>query len=320
MILTPLRAFLIAASFSVVSFASTVTYTEESSVAGGCANAPLSGSCSVLVDPVNNPLRSAWDVLQFSTTGEIMNGMTVAIKFSDGTQSTGTWAHTGATGDGAGGVTVNTGTHQWSIAETGDTFTPNNPTGTFTLTNNATTVGGVTPTITDIVLDGHVGTNSNCPAGTPGTVTCNTIFDRLSSPDTSTGPTSNEQTPESHRGFDWQINGGNTTGAFNISVIYSEEFRDLWTNACYTTGATIPENTVAPCGDTWQKVEALFNAGTGVAKGTPFVFTLDTDTTLSNPEPSSLGLLAAGLLCVVVSARSRRRTPLALAPLQVKKR
>jgi hypothetical protein len=259
------------------------------------------------VDPVNNPLRGQWDVLSFSTTGEIMNGMTVTVKFSDGTQETATWAHTGATGSGSGAASVTTGTHQWSVTEIGDTFLPVNAGGFFTLTNNTTAAG--TPKITDIVLDGHVGSNSNCPAGTGASHICTTIFDRTSSPDTSTGPTSNEQTPESHRGFDWEVNGGNANGAFNITVTYSDEFRDLWTNACYTTGHTIPENTVAPCGDTWQKVEALFTGGTGVAKGTPFMFATDTDTTLDNPEPSTLALFGAGLLCIVVSIRSRKKIP-----------
>jgi hypothetical protein len=296
MIRGPRRALLVVAGFSVACLGSTVTYTEESSVAGGCANAPLVGTCTGAVDPVNNPLRSAWDILSFSTTGEIMNGMTVTVTFSDNTTSTATWAHTGATGSGTGAATVTGGAHNWSLTESGDTFTPVNPGGVFTLTNNTTATG--TPTITDIVLDGTTTLHSNCPASSPASAICGTIFDRMTNPDTSTGPASNEQTPDSHRGFDWQINGGNANGAYNITVIYSDEFRVLFTNACYTTGHAIPENTVSPCGDTWQKLEAEFTGGTGVAKGTPLVFATDTDTTIFAPEPSSMALFGVGLLCI----------------------
>ena len=105
MIRSPFRALLVLAGFTIACFGSTVTYTEESSVAGGCANAPLVG-CTAVVDAANNPLRSAWDILSFSTTGEIMNGMTVTVTFSDNTTSTATWAHTGATGSGTGAVTM----------------------------------------------------------------------------------------------------------------------------------------------------------------------------------------------------------------------
>jgi hypothetical protein len=307
MIRSPFRGLLVVAAFSAVSFGSTVTYTEDSSVTGGCANAPLTGSCTVVVDPVNNPLRSAWDVLAFSTTGEIMNGMLVTVTFSDGTKETATWTHTGAAGDGTGAASVTTGTHDWSLTQSGDTFTPNNASGFFTLTNNTTATG--TPKITDIVLDGSAALYSNCPAGSPAIDTCSTLFDRLSNPDTSTGATSNEQTPDSHRGLDLQIDGGNGTGAYNITVTYSDEFRDLFTNACYTTGHTIAENTVAPCGDTWQKLEAAFTGGTGVAKGTPFLFDTDTDTSITGPEPSSLALFGVGLLCIVTSVCSRNRIP-----------
>jgi hypothetical protein len=130
MIAGPLPFFLAPVCLSVACFGSTVTYTERSSVTGGCVNAPLTGTCTVVVGS-SNPLRSAWDVLAFSTTGEIMNGMTVTVTFSDGNQSTATWTHTGATGSGSGGASV-TGAHGWSLTETGDTYTPSNSNGFFT--------------------------------------------------------------------------------------------------------------------------------------------------------------------------------------------
>jgi hypothetical protein len=307
MLVGSFRMLLGAVCFSVLSFGSTVNYTELSSVVGGCgpAGSPyaVNGTCTVVTGPTN-PLRLVDSVLAFTTNGAQMNGMTVAVTFSDGITDTQTWATIGPAANGAGGASEAAAAHKFTITETGDTFYPNNATNFFSFVNSA--AGGLT--VTDIVLNGSTGTNANCPTGTNPSISCGTEFDRLSNPDTSP-PTSpqNEQTPGSHRGADLQVSGGNANGAFNITITYSQELKVTSTNVCNTGGAAAgSEPTTGPCDDVWEQVRIHFN--TVLANGATFNFQSDTDNILGNaivPEPSSLSLLAAGLAAGIVCVRRR---------------
>jgi PEP-CTERM motif len=302
----PIRVAFGAISLAVVSFGSTVSYTENPFAVGGCGSPAyaVNGTCAVVVDAVNNPETFGYSIPQVSTSGAQMNGMTVTVTFSDGFNETLTWATIGPASLGTGGVSDTSVQHGFTLTETGDTYTPANPTGIWTLMNNGN--GG--RTITDIVLNGTAGSAANCPAGTPPGVLCGTIFDRTSFP--SLSPPDNEQTPGSHQGFDWQVDGGNATGTFGLGITYSNEFALTSTTACNTTGATGNEPTSGPCLDEWSQVAIHFT--TAFAPNASLNFDLDSDNAFlsSIPEPSSFILLAVGLLAGAgYAARRKRLTP-----------
>jgi hypothetical protein len=285
----------------VASFGSTITYTENPFAVGGCGSPAyaVNGACTVVVDPVGNPETFGNSLPNFSTTGAQMNGMTVKVTFSDSFSETLTWTTIGDPLLATGGVSDVSALHGWSLTETGDTYTPANPTGFWSLSNNSTTLG-----ITDIVLNGNAGAAANCPSGTPPGVLCATIFDRTSFPSLA----SNEQTPGSHQGLDWQIDGGNGTGAFNASITYSREFALTSTTVCATTGATGNEPTSGPCLDEWSQLAIHFN--TPLGNGSSLNFDQDTDNAFlsspSVPEPSSFILIAVGLLAGGMYASNRK--------------
>jgi hypothetical protein len=148
--------------------------------------------------------------------------------------------------------------------------------------------------VTDVVLNGTVGSAANCPSGTAPGVLCETIFDRTSFPSLA----SNEQTPGSHQGLDWQVDGGNSMGSFNVAITYSQEFALTSTTACNTTGATGNEPTSGPCLDEWSQL--AIHLVTGLAPNASLNFDQDTDNAfLTNPtvpEPSSFILIAGALI------------------------
>jgi hypothetical protein len=293
--------------FSAAAFATSVAYTEVASVTNGCTD-PSTGNPIVLTDgnctvgnSTTSPLQSAWGVGAFTTSGSQMNGLQVTVTFSDNFTENLTWATTTGT---TGGVSDTTnGVHNWSLTETGDTFT-----GDWVLTNNTTTKKGG-PTITGIVLTGIDPEAANCPAGSGATLFCGTVFDRLS-PGGDNDP--NEQTPNSHRGTDFTVaSQSNNSANYALLATYSNEFASLSTKGCNTTGSTVVERSganAAPCGDEWAKLTLTFNttSGVGLARGDSISFLQDSDSTLSGPEPRSLFLSGLGLLAVIGYMRRKR--------------
>jgi hypothetical protein len=315
--------------------ASSIQYLEDSSVAGGCtgvlANVTpgvqgTSGNtgCAV-VTGTSNPETFVSTIPNFTTTGDTMNGMTVTVTFSDGKTATGTWVgNTVSTSNttGVGGTSGVNGTDSFSISQTGNTYTfypvgggnVINAGGAFRLTNNSTSGAA----ITQIVLDGHNGTTSNCPAGTPAGLRCLTMFDRIA-PGTDngtsgTGAGTNEQSPGSNVGMDFQIDNGSgqstLTGNFAINVTYSQEV-GFFTPAttCQVAATDTGEHTgAAPCGDEYSKLTIAFNttSGVGIAANSTFLFDQDTDTGVT-PEPSNLILMSFTGLLVGAGLTIRRQ-------------
>lgn len=217
-----------------------------------------------------------------------MVGLRVTALFVGGFSETTLWAGTGGNG---GGAIDNTGPRQWSLTNSGDTFNTN-----WVLTNSAVS----TSNITDIIITGIGGVNASGQA---------TIFDRTSNPDQSPD---NEQTPLSRRGHDLS-----TTAAanYNILVTYSDLFRVTSSNTCVNTNGANRAN--APCGDEWATMRIHFNTGGGATQFTPgstFGYLQDADNTtgaLATPEPTTLSLLAAGLLGAAFVQRRRKNRSLA---------
>jgi hypothetical protein len=294
-----LRVGAVAVCFSAAASGTSVTYTETASVLGGCTDQAsgnpinLNGAGTCSVNTSTSILQTAWAVGAFSTSGAQMNGMLVTVTFSDATTQTLTWAATNTT---AGGVSNTTGAHQWSLTENGDTFTSGD---NFVLTNNATTAA-----ITSIVLQGVGPMSSNCPTGSPASLMCGTIFDRVSPGGDNDG---NEQTPGSHRGTDVTIAAQSGTANYTIAANYSNEYGDLSTNACNTTGTTVVERTSGPCADEWAKLTLTFTGATTLASGANISFHQDTDTTISSPEPSSGFLCGLSLLGALGCLMKRNR-------------
>lgn len=290
-----LRAGLATLCLAGFSFGSSVTYTELASVVGGCQNSvgtaiDLNGHGTCTVDTVNSTLTTAGQLGTFNTDGAHMVGLSVTATFSDSFSETLLWAATGATSGGVSDATPGS-THQWSLTQSGDTFT--NP---WTISNSATA------SITSIVIQGLGASNANCLAGTDPTVLCGTVFDRLSpGGDTDT----NEQTPDSHRGTDWTISAQSSKKAnYTIDLAYSNEFQITSTNVCNITGSTVTERDFGPCADEWAKMTIQFT-GTSLGKNDTLSFIQDSDTTVSAPEPASLSLFGAGLLAIAGLIRKR---------------
>ena len=295
--------------FSAAAFATTVTYTETASVTNGCTD-PTSGSPIVLTDgnctvgtSSTSPLQTAWAVGAFTTGGAEMNGLQVTVTFSDTFSETKTWATTNAGTDTGGASDSTNGAHNWSLTESGTTYSND-----WVLTNNSTTTTGA-PTITSIVLAGINPTNANCPAGSGATLLCGTIFDRVSPGGDNLA---NEQTPGSNVGLDLAIaSQSNKKANYAILATYSNEFASTSTHACNTTGSTVVERTglsASPCGDEWAKLTLTFNttSGVGLARNASINFDQDSDSTISGPEPSSIFLSALGLLAVIGYMKRKR--------------
>jgi hypothetical protein len=307
---------------------------ENSSVTGGCtgvlANVTpgVQGTagntgCTEVVG-ASNPETLVSTIPNFTTTGDTMNGMTVTVTFSDGKTATGTWVgNTVSTSNttGSGGASGSIGTDSFSISQTGNTYTfypvgggtVINAGGGFRVLNNSTSGNA----ITQIVLDGHNGTTSNCPTGTPAGLSCFTMFDRVA-PGTDngtsgTGTGTNEQSPGSNVGMDLQIDNGSgqatLAGNYALNVTYSQEVGFYTTTACNVATPDTGEHIGnAPCGDEYSKLTIAFNtsAGIGIAANTTFLFDQDTDTGVA-PEPSNLILLSVTGLLVGVGLLIRRQ-------------
>jgi hypothetical protein len=120
----------------------------------GISGIASAASLSVVTDAGTTNTTTA--LTGFSTTGAQMDGMSVRAFFSDGSQSVGTWADTGAS-SGAASVAS-----RFSLSESGDTFG-----GTWSLSNLAAGLS-----ITRVVIDAGVGDSvfdlTSPATGTPG--------------------------------------------------------------------------------------------------------------------------------------------------------
>jgi hypothetical protein len=105
----------------------------------GAALLMASQASAVIISTDNTITDTIPGLTGFSTTGSMMDGMSVTAIFTSGLNQTLSWADTGAN---SGGVT-GTG---WSLSVTGDTFN-----------DNAWTMDTGNLTLTDLILDGTTG-------------------------------------------------------------------------------------------------------------------------------------------------------------------
>jgi hypothetical protein len=163
---------------------------------------------------------------------------------------------------------------------------------------------GFKNSITEIILNGagNGGSGSeasNCPIGTPEGTICGTIFD------------SNEQTPDTLPGRDWQIQGGNSQFGYSMAVTYSNEFAMTFTSACKTGRSPVGGRpALSPCDDAWAQLAFYFSSGAiAFTHGPALGFAPEANAMLATPEPASLLLFGTGLLALVLYGCARKKKP-----------
>ena len=216
--------------------------------------AGTASAATVSVNTDNSTVLTTTSLTQFATYGDDMDGMVVTAKFADGTTQQAAWGTTGANAGGAIGSL-------FSLTLTGDTYTAN-----WHLTNL-----NDTSRLTQLTIN-----------AAPG----NTVFDIISSPDT---------TPGSASGRAFVDRSAGVTGS--ISVLYS--------NPVALTGED-------PLHDIYALLMADFLGldGGGLAFDTAYLFGADTDnssTRISSvPLPGALPLLMIALGMLGIMMRGRR--------------
>jgi hypothetical protein len=248
------------------------------------------GTVNILPN-VNGTTQQIWAVNSAATTGATMVGMQVTVTFADSSTQTLTW---GATGFDTGQVSGAAGNGTWTLSVTGNTGDRSAPAPfgapltPWVLTSTSTNLA-----ISSIVLDGTGG--SSRPGGT--------IFDRDPSDNGSIG------TPNSAFGIDYRFNTETGVHApFTVNVTYSNIVALFGANqGCDTTSPFSANSTVTGCGDEWAKLTFAFTGnqfvGTGGGPATWRYFQ-DSDT-IGAPEPLTMGLMGAGLLCLAAYRRRR---------------
>lgn len=223
--------------------------------------------------------------------------MQVTINLVGGGSQTVAWTSTLPIGHGQATGAIGNGT--WTLAETGNTGSvtdPTNPQGTainpWTLTNTSTNVA-----IASVVLN-----------GIPG----NTVFDRDRA--TGTGADSGGQTGTPGSSFGITYTFSSESGAnspFTATVTYSGIVA-LSGPVQSGQGATFAVGSTATgVGDLWSNLTFAFAPAqpfiaTAAANAT-WSFFQDTDTAAAFvPEPSSLALAGAALVCLLRRRRCRR--------------